>query len=107
LDAVVLPRKAASGPFSVLPAFRLPFGCDRAWPVMTFVSNAQEEEDLRSASTFVADRVIGSRAGPDFLSGPEANDIAHDPCSRSGGDFRLTPQAGPNHLVGIKLGEKS
>ncbi|MCU0817911.1 MAG: hypothetical protein MUF11_01205 [Beijerinckiaceae bacterium] len=58
----------------------MPFGCDRIWPLMALIPNAQEEEDLRSTSAFT-DFDIGFGAGSNFLSGPQANDLAHDPSS--------------------------
>jgi hypothetical protein len=58
----------------------MPFGRDRIWPLMALVANAQEEEDLRSASAFT-NVAVGFGAGSNFLSGPQANDLAHDPSS--------------------------
>jgi hypothetical protein len=71
---------------------------------MAFVANAQEEENLRSASALNAIFCIRFRAEPDFLSGPQANDLAHDPCSLVAG--APDQVAAPNHLLGSKFGEK-
>jgi hypothetical protein len=73
---------------------------------MALVTNAQEEEYLRSASTLTAEFCIGFRAGTDFLSGPQANDLAHDPCSfwqasRIRLLFRIT-SSNPNSVRSVK-----